>query len=416
MDIQRKRGTHRRRWSKWLSVAIAVFAVVFVIGISRIEPASPRIDATGVWVGAVQSGKMVREVRGSGSLVPEATQWLSAPSSGTVERVFAEVGSRVAGDTVIVAMVNPGLRQSALDALTELEAARATAKVLSAKLEGELLDKEGVVAAAQADYREAQLRAEADRRLADEGLLPRLTQEISDVRANELADTVRLARLRLERAATAARAEIEAQQSRILQLEALHRHLQDSVEALQVVAGAEGVLQEIRVEQGQTVEAGAVLAQIVASDGFRAELKIPQVQSQDLEIGQQAVIDTGLGKVAGSVLHIDPNVRQGSVLVTVELDGELPRGARVDLAVQGSILIDETEETLFVERAALWDADQTIGVFRLNADGKSASRRTVSLGRSSAATIEVIAGLEAGDRVILSDTSQWDDFNRIRLD
>ncbi len=415
MDIQRNLSSKRRRRRLLLAGAGGLVLIGATLGVASLEPAAPHVEGQALWIATVERGEMLRQVRGPGTLVPESVQWVSASSSGQVERILARPGTPVTAQTAVVELSNPELEQAALEAEAELRAAEADFRVLQSDLESGALSQESVFAAVAAEHNQADLQAAADERLAAEGLLPELTAELSRLRAAELAKRSAIEKERLAKTARSAEARLEAERSRLERLRALDRLQREKVRGLRVVAGMDGVLQQVDVEEGQRVAPGDILAQVAEPGRLKARLGIPEVQARDLLVGQKAEIDTRLGLVAGRVARIDPAVRHGAVTVEVTFDGPLPKGARPDLSVDGTIEIERLENVLFVGRPAYGQPGQPISLFKVAGDGHQAHRVTVELGRASVNTVEIVAGLEAGDRVVLSDVSDWDGYDRLRL-
>jgi HlyD family secretion protein len=416
MDIARPERARalRRRRLMWAIGGVAALALAS-LALARLEPAPPSVESGTLWIDTVKRGEMLRQVRGPGVLVPEREQWVSAASEGQVERVLLRPGVRVEPDTVILHLLNPELAQQAFEAESELLGAEADLRVLQAQLASQLLNAEAEAAGLAAQLAEARLQVEANERLHEEGLLPDLTFKLSKLRADELVERQKLEQQRLARLRESNDAQVAARSSRLDQQRALQRLRQGQVRALAVVAGISGILQEVPVDPGQRVTPGTVLARVAQPETLKAELRIPETQAKDVTVGQTAAIDTRNGVVAGRVTRIDPAARQGTVLVDVALTGELPAGARPDLSVDGTIEIERLPDALFVGRPAFGQPGESVGLFRLAPDGKTAVRVTVELGRASTHTVEVVRGLDEGDRVVLSDTSAWDGFEKIRL-
>ena len=417
MDIQRPDLARKRRRRRLLwAVGAAVGIALLTLGVSRLEPAAPAVDRASVWIDEVERGGMVRQVRGPGSLVPEQIRWVSAPHEGRVEAIRLQPGSRVEPGTVLLELSNPELEQQVVEAETELRAAEADLADLAAELAAERLSQESVAAQVASDAKQARLRLEADDRLAREGLLSDLLLQLSRLQSEELAKRAELEAQRIERLASSTAAQLAARRVRLEQLRALHRLRRDQVAALDVQAGIAGVLQQVPVEVGQRVSPGTILARVADPRELKAELRIPETQAKDVQVGLTAEIDTRNGVVAGRVVRVDPAVENGTVTVDVALQGPLPRGARPDLSVDGTIEIERLEDVLYVGRPAYGQPESTVTLFKLAPGSDEAVRVPVRLGRSSVNTIEVEEGLVEGDRVILSDISQWDGFDRIRLE
>lgn len=416
MDIPRPEAARKRRIKRILYTAISLAAVLIVTAwLSRLKPAAPSVERSTVWIDTVKRGPLLIQVRGLGTLVPEEIRWIPAATEGRVERILVKPGTPVEADTVLLELSNPELEQAALEAELQVKAAEAELADLRVRLERQLLDLKAVAASVQAEYSQAKLRAEADEELAREGLISSLDAKLSRVRAEELATRNEIEQKRLSISSESIQAQLAVQQARLEQLRALAQLRRSQVESLRVRPGIAGVLQQMQVEVGQRVVPGTILAKVAEPGRLRAELKIAETQAKDIQIGQRATIDTRNGVVAGRVVRIDPAVQNGTVTVDVALEGPLPKGARPDLSVDGTIEIEKLEDVLYVGRPAYGQAQSTIGLFKLEADGQHAVRTRVKLGRTSVNSVQILDGLQVGDNVILSDMSAWDAFDRIRL-
>ena len=418
MDIKRE-GVVRKKRIRMAILSGAVIAGIAAIsfGLSRLEPAAPSVNRATVWMDAVKRGEMIRQVRGPGTLevVPEAIRWVAARTRGRVEKRVLLPGVAVSPDTVILELSNPELEQELRDAGYQLAAQEAELADLRVTVESQLLSQRATAATVASEYHQAKLQADADERLYAEHLIGDLILKRSKVRAEELATRNALEQQRLEIATASVEAQLKAKRATVEQFRALYALRKSQKDALTVRAGIEGVLQEVPVEVGQEVTPGTNLARVAQPDKLKAELRIAETQAKDIEVGQKARIDTRNGVIEGKVTRIDPAVREGTVTVDVALLGPLPKGARPDLSVDGTIELERLTDVLYVGRPAYGQAESTIGLFKLLDDGETAVRTQVRLGRSSVNTIEVIEGLEEGDQVILSDTSAWDAYDRIRL-
>jgi HlyD family secretion protein len=384
-------------------------------GLSTLKPAAPTVEKATVWTDTVKRGPMLIQVRGLGTLVPEEILWIPATTDGRVVRRFVLPGSPVTADTVVLELTNPELEQLALDAEWQLRAAQAQLNSLKAQLESQLLDQKAAAATVQSEYQQAKLNAEKDEELAKLGLGASLNVKLSKAKAEALTTRNSIEQQRLQVSSDSVKAQLDAQKARVEQLRALYELKRTQLDSLRVRAGAEGVLQELPVEVGQRVTAGTILAKVAQPTRLKAQLKIPETQAKDVQIGQVASIDTRNGIIPGSVMRVDPAVQNGTVTVDVKLEGALPKGARPDLSVDGTIEIERLRDVLYVGRPAFGQPNSTVGIFKLEAGGKEAARVQVKLGRSSVNTVEILSGLQVGDQVILSDMSAWDAFNRIRL-
>jgi multidrug resistance efflux pump len=358
---------------------------------------------------------MLRQVRGPGTLVPEQIRWVPAVTAGRVERRYLDPGTRVEPGTVLLELSNPDVQLELLEAERQLSAAQAQLVTLRTTLETGRLNQEGVVASTRTQYLEAQRNADAADELVQRNLMAASEAQTAKERAEELATRLEIERRRLQIQAGAIGEQLAVQESQVTRLENIVRFHRDRIVSMRVVAGAPGVLQEISVEEGQWVLSGQTLAKVVQPERLKAVVRIPEVQARDVTVGLRALIDTRTDTIPGRVIRIDPAVQSGAVNVDVALDGELPPGARPDLSVDGMIEIERLENVLYVGRPVFGQSGSTIGLFRVSADGDHAERVRVRLGRGSVNSIEILEGLVEGDQVILSDMSQWDDEDRIRL-
>lgn len=415
MDIPRESQARKRRIRRAIYAFLVLVAVVVAtVSLARLKPAAPLVD-TPVWTDTVKQGPMLLQVRGLGSLVPEEILWIPAITDGQVVRRFLLPGSPVGPGTVIVQLGNPELEQTTLDAEWQLKAAEAQYSSLKAQLDSQLLDQKAAAATVQSDWEQAVLTADKDKELAKLGLGAELNYKLSRAKAEALTMRNQIEKERLAVSAASVKAQLDAQKARIEQLRALYDLKHTQLESLKVRAGVEGVLQELPVEVGQRVTAGTVLAKVAQPTHLKAQLKIPETQAKDLMIGQSASVDTRNGIIPGHVIRIDPAVINGTRTVDVKLDGPLPKGAVPDLSVEGTIEIENLKDVVYVGRPAFGQPNSTVGIFKLDESGKEATRVQVKLGRTSVNYVEILGGLKPGDKVILSDMSQWDSFDRVRL-
>jgi HlyD family secretion protein len=397
-------------------IAAGVLALTAVtVAVAKMEPAAYAVEKESVWTESVQHGTFVRQVRGPGTLVPEIVRFISASSAGRVDEVRVEPGTRVEAETVLLELSNPEVEQAALEAELQLREAEAAQTDLVARLESAMLDQEALAFGAEANWEAAKLQADADAELNAEGLIPDINLKRSRLQESQLAKRRLIEGERLEKTREQAKAQLASENARVEQLRTLHRLRRRQLEDLKVRAGIDGVLQALDLEIGERVNPGDVLARVARPLPLKAELRIPETQAKDVQVGQHAVIDTRNGVAPATVTRIDPAVQEGYVLVDVRPTGDLPRGARPDLSVDGTIEIEKVEEVLFVGRPAYGQEHSTIQLFKLIEGGQKAVRTDVQVGRTSVNTVEIVSGLEEGDRVILSDPSDWDGHNVIRL-
>jgi HlyD family secretion protein len=416
MDIQRPSNARAKKIKRILYVTVAVVFIAGVtLGLSRLRPAAPSVDRGTVWTDVVKRGPMLREVRGLGTLVPLDIRWIPAQTACRVDKIVIRPGHLVTPDTVILEMSDPGVQQALLDAEYQLKGAEADYANLQVQVNSELMNQKSVEAGVRGDYEQAKLQHAVDYKLYQEGIDADVTQKLSKVREDQLAIRVDLEGERTRVAADSAKARLQAQQSHIDQYKAMYELRRSQAEALRVRAGIKGVLQLLPVDVGQNVAVGTNLARVADPDKLKAEIKIAETQAKDLKPGQNATVDTRNGIVKGHVIRIDPSVVNGTVTVDVEIDDPLPLGARPDLSVDGTVELENLKDVLYVGRPVHGQSDSTISLFKVVNDDSDGVRVAVKLGRSSVNTVEILQGLEVGDKVVLSDMSQWDNVDRIRL-
>jgi HlyD family secretion protein len=416
MDIQRPSNAHAKKIRRIVYVAIAIISVAGVtFGVSRLRPAAPSVDKATTWTDEVKRGPLLIEVHGVGTLVPEDIRWLPAQTDSRVDRILLHPGALVQPGSVILELTNPELQRDVLDSEYQLKAAKADYENLKVQLNSELLNQKAATAAVRSDYEQARIQHEVDEKLRAQGLSADVTEKLSKVKEEQLAIRLQLEEDRTTNAADSAKARMMAQQSHVDQQRALYDLKRSQAEALHVRASIQGVLQVVPVEVGQHVTPGTNLARVADPKRLKAEIKIAETQAKDVIIGQKASIDTRNGIVKGQVARIDPSVQNGTVTIDVQINDPLPHGARPDLSVDGTIEIENLKDVLYVGRPVHGQSDSTIGLFKLVDDGSEAVRVNIKLGKTSVNTVEILQGLKAGDKVILSDMSAWDVVDRIRL-
>ena len=416
VDIARPDIARAKRFRRIVyGTGFTVVLILITVGVSRLEPAAPRVERDTVYTDIVERGSMLRQVRGTGTLVPVQIRWISATTNGTVERIVIRPGVEVEPDTVVVELSNSELEQSALEARLQLDAALARFESRRVELQSQVLTQQAGLATVEADLSQAALQAEADEELAADGLVSKIQLRQSQTRAAVLVTRHEIEQQRLAIQADSVRAQLAAEQAEVDRVRTIYQLRQEQVSDLQVTAGVTGVLQEVPLDEGQSVTPGTNLARVGDPKRLKAELRIAETQARDIQIGQPAAVDTRNGFIPGHVVRIDPAVQNGTVTVDVALDGELPRGARPDLTVDGTIELERLEDIIFVGRPVFGQENSVVSLFKLEPESDDAVRTRVSLGRSSVNTIEVLEGLQPGDQVVLSDMSQWDAFDRVRL-
>jgi HlyD family secretion protein len=416
VDIARSPEVKRKKQIRRIIYgAVALVAIVLItVGVSRLRPAAPGVDRATVWIDTVKRGPMIRQVRGSGILVPENIRWITATTSGRIERLVLRPGATVTPTTVILEMSNPDLQQSVMEAQLAFRSAEADFENQKANLQSQLLKEEAGVVTLESQYRQASLTLAANEELYKEKLISELQLKQFRASDSDLKNQLSVARQRLEILKTGVKSQLAPQEAQVNQRRAAMELRLRQLDDLKVKAGMNGVLQVVPVEVGASVQAGAQIARVADPTVLKAELRIAETQTKDIAIGQVAEVDTRNGVVAGKVSRIDPASANGTVGVDITLEGALPPGARPDLSVDGTVRLQKLDDVIFVGRPAFGQEESTITLFKLSPDGE-AHRTKVVLGRSSVNTIEIREGLQPGDQVILSDMSSYDQFDRVKL-
>ncbi|MDB6095345.1 MAG: efflux transporter, family, subunit [Verrucomicrobia bacterium] len=416
MDIQRPDQTKAKRKKRILIAVISIVVLVAIsVALARLKPAAPTVDKNIVWQGTVQRGQMLRQVRGLGTLVPEEIRWIAARTSGRVDKIVLRPGASVTPDSVILLLANPDVEQAAASADSQLKAAEADLVGTRVQLESGILLAESTAASAHADSEQAKLKAEVNEQLFKDGLVSEIDLRLFRVTAQQLAtrDAIEQKRYAFSKDSIAPQLSVKEAEVDRLRGQAKLRH--DELDALTARAGMNGVLQLLPVDVGSQIQPGINLARVADPARLKAEIRVAETQAKDILIGQVAEVDTRNGVVGGHVSRIDPSVQNGTVTVDVLVDGPLPKGSRPDLSVDGTIELERLDNVVYVNRPAFGQENSQVGIFKLDPDGSGATRVQVKFGRSSVNTIEVISGLVPGDKVILSDLSQYDSNERIRL-
>ena len=413
MDIPR---TSTKQSKRTIAVAAAVLAVAATTAmLGRMRAAAPAVDRAAIWIDTVKRGPMVREILGQGTLVPEEVRWISAVANARIERILVHPGAEVAADTVLLVLANPELELAALEAERQLAQAASDLINLQASLEGQRLAQQSQVATLRSELGDAKRRATADDDLGNKGFLSDLERGQSRDRASELDGRLAFEQKRVAALARGHGAQIAAQRQQVERQRAIAQLRRREVDGLQVRAGIAGVLQQLPWQVGQSVTAGTMLAKVARPDQLKAEVRISETQAKDVALGLPVAVDTHTAVIAGKVTRIDPAVQGGFVKVDVTLAGPLPAGARPDLSVSATIVLERLDDVLYIGRPAQGEAHATLGLLKLEGDGETAVRTPVALGRSSVKSVEIVRGLREGDRVILSDMSRWNAADRIRL-
>jgi HlyD family secretion protein len=416
MDIPRPSQAKAKLKKRIILGSVAVLALVGItVVLARLKPAAPTLDRNLVWIGKVERGQMLRQVRGLGTLVPEEITWIAARTQGRVDKIVLRPGAPVTPESVILILTNPDVVRSATDAESQLKAAEAELANLKVQLESGVLAAESTAATARAEFEQAKLRAEVNDQLFKDGLVSPLEMRLAKVTAEQAETRNGIEQKRYAFTKDSTGPQLAVKSAEVDRLRSQAKLRQDELDALTVRAGMNGILQVLPVEVGAQVQPGNNIARVADPRRLKAEIRVAETQARDVEIGQAAQVDTRNGIVAGKVARIDPSVQNGTVTVDVTITDELPRGARPDLSVDGTIELERLENVVYVGRPAFGQERSTVTIFKLDPAGTYANRTQVQLGRSSVNTIEIINGLQPGDRVILSDMSQWDSNDRVKL-
>jgi HlyD family secretion protein len=419
MDIARPEFKLQKRRRQAVGIGIVVVVVAaLTVGVLRLRPAAPSVERGTVWTDTVKRGSMLRQVHGLGSLIPsqESVRQIPAETEATVVRIRMLPGSQVKADSILLEMSNPQVEQAALDAQLQLKAAEAEYQSQRVTLESNLMNEKAGAATVSADYNQAKRQADTDKALYDLGVISGLAYKASKGKSDELTTRNDLETQRLEIGQKAIESQLAEQLAKVDQMRALAGLKKKQLDALQVRAGIDGILVDLPLQVGQHVQPGTMLAKVVQPNHLMAELKISETQARDVQFGEPAAVDTHNGIISGTVMRVDPAVQNGTVTVDVKLTGELPKGARPDLSVDGTIDLERLDNVLYVGRPAFGQEESTISLFKLDANGKEAERVPVKVGRESVNSIQVLEGLREGDTVILSDMSREDKTDRIRLE
>ncbi len=413
VDIPRAPVKNRRKYVYGGVGAVVLALLAFKV--STLQPAPPSVDRATLMIDTVRRGEMVRQVRGPGTLVPEQIRLISALTAGRVENIALRAGEKVTKDTPLLELSNPDVQLQSLEAQRQLTAAEAELVNLRTTLEQARLTQASTVSLLRTEYQEAQRTLSSAETLAQRGLASAGELQRAREKAADLQTRIDLERQRLDMVTKQNAKQLALQQNQVERMKAIAKFQENRIASMQVKAGEDGVLTDMSLELGQYVVPGQLLARVAQPGRLKAVLHIPETQAKDVMIGQHASIDTRNGIVPGHVIRQDPGATNGTVTVDVALDGPLPPGARPDLSVDGTVEIERLKDIMYVGRPAYGQSESTVGLFRLEQDGKTADRVNAKLGRSSVNTIEVLQGLKVGDKVIISDMSNWDSYQKVRL-
>jgi len=416
MDIQRpSQAKAKLRKRLILGGCGAVALIGITVLLARLKPAVPTVDKSLVWVDTVKRGPMTRNVRGAGTLVPVDIRWIAARTQGRVDRILLLPGATVEPDSVILVLNNPDVTQAAADTESQLKAGEAELVNLKVSVQRDVLQAESDAASSKANFEESKMQAEVNEQLYKDGLVSELDLRKSKVTAEQADELNVISQKRYLFSKDSVEPQLAVKEAEVDRLRAQAKLKLAEADALNVRAGMTGILQVVPVEVGAQVQPGTNLARVADPTRLKAEIEVAETQAKDVQIGQSADVDTRNGIAKGRVSRVAPSVQNGTVTVEIFLTGELPKGARPDLSVDGVVELEHLDDVVYVGRPAFGQEHQSANIFKLEADGVYANRTQVDLGRSSVSSIEIVKGLEPGDRVILSDMSQWDSHDRIKL-
>lgn len=416
MDIARPSNARAKMIKRIVFGSLALIAILAItLALKRMKPAAPTVDLGTIVQDTVKRGPMLLEMHGLGTLVPQDIRWIPAQTEARVERIVLRPGAVVKPESVILELSDPQVQRDLLDAQFQLRSAEADYANIEVQANSDVLNQRATAASVRSDYEQARLQHEVDEKLLKEGLTADVTANLSKVRAEQLAIRLKIEEERMRISEDAAKSRVSSQKAKVEQSRALYSLRRAQADALHVRAGINGVLQLVPVEEGAHVAPGTNVARVADPNKLMAQVHIAETQAKDVLKGQKATVDTRNGIVPGHVTRIDPSVVNGTVTVDVEFDGPLPPRSRADLSVDGTIEIANLKDVLFVGRPVHGQSDQSIGLFKITADGSEAELVSVKLGRSSVSTVEILEGLKVGDKVILSDMSTWDSAGRVRL-
>lgn len=418
MDIKREPRSKKKQYILW---GAGIAGIVLVsLGISRLKPAAPGVDRATLWVDAVKRGELLREVRAAGTLVPEHIRIIAAVTAGRIEQLPVRAGVTVTPSTLLIEMSNTDVQLQALQAEQSLTQARSGLATLRTTLQQQRLAQEAAIAQLATQVEDARRQLTVVEALDAKKLASASELAAARDRVKELETREKIERARHDEMIRSAEEQLRLNEEQVQRLGEIVREQMNRVRSMRVVAGESGVLltlgnQGQTLELGQWVNPGMELARVARPGRLKAVLRVAETMARDVAVGQKAMVDTRNGIVEGHVMRVDPGSQQGSVIVEIAIDGELPKGARADMSVDGTIEIERLPDVLYVGRPTHGSPESTIGVFKVGDDGSEATRVTVKLGRASVNAIEVLQGLEVGDSIIISDMSQWENVSRVRL-
>lgn len=417
MDKQREKK-RSAKWQKyWWLVPIAASAIGVYLLKSTLGGASVVVEKHNLVMATVERGDFSVTVRATGALKPLDIQWVSSQVSGKVEKVYVKPGAQVNQGDILLELSNPELHRELEKMRWEVQAIKAESHAAYVSLESQLVDLENSVVAADFSYQSAKLKLDAETVLIEQGngTVSALDYQKSQLQVKQQkqhwsAQQQKTAKMKANLIATK-----KAQLARIGLVENNYERVKEQVEALRVVASTQGVVQQVSLELGERVQVGDSIALVADQTSLFAELQVQEVRAREVAIGQKVLVDTRTSEMVGRVTRIDPAVIAGMVLVDVALLNELPTEARPELTVDGMIEISHVPNTLFVKRPVFAPKNTQVGLYKLTENQQFASKYQVKLGQSSVNNIQILSGLSAGDEVIISDMSSWQEHQEILI-
>ncbi len=417
MDIARSKQKKTLN-SKILSIVGLVSCGVLLLAYSYSgSGGSYRIDKNTLLIDQVQRGELNVSVRGIGVLVPKDIRWIATEVQGRVERILIKPGAQVKAGDLLLELSNSQLVQQLEETKWELEALEAETLAQQVSLESDLLDQQAAVINAKLSHQRTMLTLNAQKTLLEQGtgVISQIDHEEVKIEVAQHKERWQLEIKRLAKRKENLAAQTVAYQARLNRMRRILQRVQSQVKGLHVKASMDSIVQEMPVELGQQVNSGTNLARLARKGKFIAELRIPEKLIQNVAIEQLVTIDTRTSKIQGRVSRIDPAVINGSVQIDVELIGAVPSEVRPDLTVEGVIEIAHLADTLYVKRPMFAKSFTQVTVYLLDADGQNASKQEVSFGQVSSKYIQINAGLNSGEKIIVSDTSGWEEHQQISL-
>jgi HlyD family secretion protein len=416
MDIKRE-GVARNKMIRRVIYLTLTAAALAAAGwrINQLKPAAPTVERGTVLIDTVKRGPMVIDVHGLGTLVPEDILWIQAEFDSQVSKILSQSGDEVNPDSVLLVLSNPQMEADANDYEWQAKQAEANYADLKVRLQSQTFDEQSLVATTQGDLKQAQITKDIEEKLLESHLDSQLNARLAIAKWEQAESRFQMEKQKLDIMKQSVDAQLEAQHVQIEKLRATWMLKKKQVDELTIRAGIKGRMQEMTLQVGQRVKPGDVLAKVAQPWKLMARLQITETQAKDILLGQKASIDTRNGVVPGHVTRIDASIVNGTRTIDCKLDGPLPTGAVPDLSVDGTVEIMRLANVVYMQRPVFGQPNSSVSLFKLDPDGKEATRIVVRLGHASVNNTEILDGLKPGDQVILSEMTGQDQNTRIRL-